>query len=179
MSSKSLNRQAVDWKEIYRRSHRPVKPRGLSNPYFTFRTIGLFAILLPFVLYTLARPGVKMSEDLGAVLIYPVFLVWLAWSLWPMVENQWASRFVVRAHIERKPGATFWQGDGYPIEIIIHEAFKITSKGMLIQADDWIGRCRLSIPVSLYDQVHEKEELVLLCFSTRKIVKILKDFSNP
>jgi len=124
-------------------------------------------------------PRTQINWDWSSVLVFLAVLIWLGWVLYPVVENQWASRFVFRAHVERKVEASFWQKEMYPVIIVIQKAFRITSQGKLIETKNWLGHCRVSIPAWLLQIVEEKEEVDLLCLSTRRILGRLEEFSNP
>jgi hypothetical protein len=123
-------------------------------------------------------PGSQIKWNWSSVFIPLAVLAWLGWVFWPVVENQWASRFVFRAHIERKLEATFWQREMRPVIIVIQEAFRITSQGKLIETKNWLGHCQVNIPTWLLHIVEEQEEVDLLCLSTRRILGRLEEFSN-
>ena len=175
MLSETPDWKTVDWGKVYRRSHRPVELRGFSVSYLTIRAIGLLLILLCALIF----PGIQISWDWMAVLIYLAVFAWLGWVLWPVIENQWASRFVLKAHIERKLKAQFWQRERCPVLIIIQKAFRITPQGNLIEADGWLGHCRVSIPAWLSYTLEEQEEVALVCLSTRRILGRVEEFSKP
>jgi hypothetical protein len=165
----------VNWKRVYRRSHRPIELRGISSSYLTIRAVGLLCILL----CALVMPGTQINWDWSSVLIFLAVLLWFGWVLYPVVENQWASRFVFRAYVERKLEASFWQKDMRAVSIVVQKAFRINSQGKLIETKNWLGHCQVSIPTWLLQIVEENEEVDLLCLSTRRILGRLEEFSNP
>ncbi len=170
-----LDWNTINWKRVYRHSRRPVELRGISSSYLSIRAVGLLLILL----CALVMPGTQINWDWSSTLIFLFVLIWLSWVLYPLAENQWASRFVFRAHVERKLEAAFWQREMRPAIIVVQKAFRITSQGKLIEAKNWLGPCQVSIPAWLLQIVEEKDEVDLLCLSTRRILGRLEEFSNP
>ncbi len=175
MPPETLEWKTVNWGKVYRRSHRPIELRGFSVDYLTTRAIGLLLVLLCALIF----PGIQIGWDWVSILIYLAVFAWLGWILWPVIENQWASRFVFRAHIEHKLKAHFWQREICPVMIVIQKAFRITPQGNLIEASGWTGRCRVNIPAWLSHVLEEQEEVDLLCLSTRRILGKVEEFSKP
>jgi hypothetical protein len=175
MTQDILDWNTVNWRKVYRHTHRPIQLRGISSSYLSIRAVGLVLILF----CALIMPGTQIKWDWSSVLIFLAVLIWLGWVLYPVVENQWARRFVFRAHVERKLEASFWQKEMRPVIIVIQKAFRITSQGKLIETNNWLGPCRIRIPAWLLQIVEEKEEVDLLCLSTRRILGRLEEFSNP
>jgi hypothetical protein len=165
----------VNWRKVYRRSRRPIELRGVSSPYITIRAVGLLIILS----CALIMPGTQVSWDWSSIFISLAVFLWLGWVLWPIVENQWASRLVFKARIERQLEAQFWQREMRPVIIDIQKAFRITSQGNLVEASSWIGHCRVSIPAWLLHIIEKQDEVDLLCLSTRRILGTIDQFSKP
>ena len=177
MAREILDWNTVNWRKVYRHSYRPIELRGLSSPYITIRAVGLLLILL----CALVIPGTQIRWDWISILISLAVVIWLVWVLWPILANlvhRWASRFVIKARIENKLEAQFWQKDTRSIIIVIQKAFRITPQGDLIEARSWIGRCKISIPAWLFHYVDEQEEVDLLCLSTRQVLGKLEQFSK-
>ena len=175
MSQDILDWNTMNWERVYRHSRRPIELRSISSSYLTIRAVGLLFILL----CALVIPGTQIDWDWSSVLIFVAVLIWFGWVLYPVVENQWASRFVIRAHVEQKLEPSSWQKELRSIIIVSQKAFRINSQGKLIETKSWLGPRRVSIPAWLLQIVEEKEEVDLLCLSTRRILGRLEEFSNP
>ena len=174
MPTQTLDWKSINWRKVYLRSQRAVETRGLSSNYFTNRAI-LWLLLLSCASVT----RIRIDWDWGSILISLVVFSWLAWILWPIIEKHWISRFVLKARVEQKLEAQFWQREMHPVIIIVQQAFRITPHGQLIEARGWLGNHRVSLPAWHLHIIEQQEEVDLVCLSTRRILGRLEEFSNP
>jgi len=173
MRRETLDWNTVNWRKIYLRSQRAIELRGFSLSYFSIRAVGLLLFLsCAFV------TGIQITWDWSLILIVLAIFIWLGWIVWPVIEKRLASRFVLKARIERKLEAQFWQREILPVMIVVQEAFRITPQGQLIEARGWLGDRRVSIPAWLLHIIEQQEEVDLVCLSTRRILGRLEEFSK-
>jgi hypothetical protein len=174
MLTETLDWKTVNWRKVYLRSQRAIELRGFSVDYFSIRAVGwLLFLSCAFV------AGIQINWDWISTLVSLVVFTWLGWLLWPVIEKRWASRFVLKARVEQKLEAPFWQREMRPVIIVVQQSFRITPKGQLIEARDWLGNRRVNIPAWLLHIIEQQEEVDLVCLSTRRILGRLEEFSNP